>query len=263
MKRDAKYDDRTMPLLGHLTELRLRLIKALLGIAFAFAPAYFFAGELFALLTQPLHQVSSTPPILIGTGPTEAFFTKLKVSFIAALFLASPVVFYQVWQFIAPGLYESERRYALPFVFFATLFFLVGAGFCHIVVLPVGYAFFIDQYKSIGVEATLRISEYLTFTSRMLLAFGVTFELPVLTFFFARIGLVTYKTLLGAYRYAIVLIVIVAAMLTPGPDVASQLLMAAPLLILYTLSIGVAYLFGKTPLAETTEEKNVSVEAGK
>ena len=254
------HDDRTMPLLSHLEELRARLIKALLAIGFAIAPTYFFAGNIFSLLTQPLLQVSQSPVALIGTGPTEAFFTKLKVSFIAALFLASPVVFYQIWKFVAPGLYESERRYVFPFVFFATLFFLFGAAFCHLFVLPVGYAFFLEQYKSIGVEATLRISEYLTFTSRMLLAFGVTFELPVLTFFFARIGLVTYKTLLGTYRYAIIIIFIVAAMLTPGPDVASQLLMATPLLVLYTLSIGVAYLFGGKPKdagqeQETTEKK--------
>lgn len=252
------YDDRTMPLLGHLEELRSRLIKALLAIGVALGPTYIFAGELFSFLTQPLLQVSQSPIALIGTGPTEAFFTKLKVSFIAALFVASPVVFYQIWKFVAPGLYESERRYVFPFVFFATLFFVFGAGFCHFLVLPVGYAFFLDQYESIGVEATLRISEYLTFTSRMLLAFGVTFELPVLTFFFARIGLVTYKTLLGTYRYAILIIFIVAAMLTPGPDVASQLLMATPLLVLYTLSIGVAYLFGKKPesAAEETAEEN-------
>jgi len=242
------YDDRTMPLLGHLEELRSRLIKAVIAIGLALAPTYFFAGELFSFLTQPLQQMSPTPPMLIGTGPTEAFFTKLKVSFIAALFLASPVVFYQIWQFVAPGLYESERRYVFPFVFFATLFFLFGAGFCHFFVLPVGYAFFLAQYESIGVEATLRISEYLTFTTRMLLAFGVTFELPVLTFFFARVGLVTYKTLLGTYRYAIVIIFVVAAILTPGPDVASQFLMAAPLLLLYT--------FGRTP-------KSAAEEAGK
>lgn len=256
------YDERTMPLLGHLAELRSRLIKALLAIALALIPTYWFAGELFAFLTQPLQQLSSTPTTLIGTGPAEAFFTKLKVSFIAALFLASPVVFYQLWQFVAPGLYEQERKYVLPFVFFATLFFLLGAGFCHVYVLPVGYAFFLEQYESIGVQATLRISEYLTFTARMLLAFGVTFELPVLTFFFARVGLVTYKTLLGMYRYAVIVIFIVAAILTPGPDVASQLLMATPLLILYTLSIGVAYLFGKkpAPAAEEAEGAEASKE---
>jgi len=235
------YDDRTMPLLGHLEELRARIIKALIAVVVAFVPSYFFASSLFALLTQPLQQAAPIPPMLIGTSPAEAFFTKLKVAFIASLFLASPVVFHQVWQFVAPGLYEHERRYVLPFVFFATLFFLLGAGFCHLIVLPVGYAFFLEQYKDIGVQATLRISEYLTFTARMLLAFGVTFELPVLSFFFARVGLITHETLLGFFRYAIVFIFILAAVLTPGPDVASQLLLAAPLLLLYSLSIGVAY----------------------
>jgi sec-independent protein translocase protein TatC len=245
-------DDRTMPLLGHLEELRSRLIKALLAIAVAFVPAYYFAGVLFQFLTQPLQQSAPDPVTLIGTSPAEAFFTKLKVSFIASVFTASPVVFHQIWQFVAPGLYEHERRYVLPFVFFATFFFLAGAWFCHAIVLPVSYAFFLEQYESISVQATLRISEYLTFTARMLLAFGVTFELPVFAFFFARIGLITHQALLGFFRYAIVLIFIVAAVLTPSPDVASQLLLAGPLLLLYGLSIGVAYLFGKKPTA--TEE---------
>ena len=143
-------------------------------------------------------------------------------------------------------MYTQEKRYVFPFVIFATIFFVLGAGFCYVVVLPVGYAFFIEQYDSIGVQPTLKISEYLTFTSRMLLAFGVTFELPVLAFFFARIGLITHKTLLGYFRYAVVGIFITAAVLTPGPDIASQLLLAGPLLLLYGLSIGVAYFFGKS-----------------
>ncbi|MBI3757214.1 MAG: twin-arginine translocase subunit TatC [Deltaproteobacteria bacterium] len=256
------YDDRTMPLLGHLEELRSCIIKALLAIALALVPTYLFSSELFVLLTQPLQQIAPAPPMLIGTSPAEAFFTKLKVSFIAALFLASPVVFYQLWKFVAPGLYEQERRYVLPFVFFATCFFVLGATFCHVFVLPVGYAFFIDQYQSIGVHATLRISEYLSFTARMLLAFGVTFELPVLTFFFARIGLVTHTLLLSSFRYAVVIIFIVAAVLTPGPDVASQLMMATPLLALYILSIGIAYLFGKKRVETAEESESTELKAG-
>ena len=245
MKREVKYDDRTMPLLGHLEELRSRLIKALVAVGLAFIPAYVFADYLFTFLTQPLRQIKPDPPTLIGTGLAEAFFTKLKVAFIAALFLASPAIFYQIWQFIAPGLYAHERRYVIPFVLFASFFFVLGAGFCHAAVLPVAYAFFIEQYQTIDILATIRISEYLSFTARMLLAFGVTFELPVLAFFFARVGLINHKMLLGSLRYAIVVIFIVAAVLTPGPDVASQLLLATPLLLLYLLSIGVAYMFGQ------------------
>lgn len=255
------HDDRTMPLLGHLEELRARLTKALLAIGLAFLPAYLYAGVLFDFLVQPLQQTGTDPVSLIGTGPAEAFFTKLKVSFVASLFLSSPVLFYQVWRFVAPGLYEQERRYVLPFVFFATFFFLAGAWFCHALVLPVSYAFFLEQYESIQVQATLRISEYLAFTSRMLLAFGVTFELPVFAFFFARIGLITHKALLGFFRYAVVLIFVVAAVLTPSPDVASQVLLAGPLIALYGLSIGVAYVFGKPPLSETPETAEDGEEA--
>lgn len=239
--------DVKMPLTAHLEELRWRIIRALIAIVVAFAATYGFADWLFAFLTHPLTGYEELGPVqLIGTGVPEAFFTKLKVSLIAAVFLASPVIFYQTWQFISPGLYAREKRYTRPFVFFATLFFLLGATFCYTVVFPVGYAFFIAEYKTIGVTPAIRISEYLSFSSRMLLAFGVTFELPVVTFFLARVGMVTYRTLIGYTRYALVVIFILAAILTPA-DVASQVLMAGPLVLLYAISIGVAYLFGKQP----------------
>ncbi len=242
--------DVKMPLTEHLQELRWRLIKALLAIAVGFIACYNFADWLFEFLTRPLLALNVTAGQgdavhLIGTGLVEAFFTKLKVSFIAAIFLASPMILYQIWQFVAPGLYEHEKRYALPFVIFGTFFFAVGAWFCYWAVLPVGYQFFIQQYATIQVDPQIRISEYLSFTARMLLAFGVTFELPLAVFFLARFGLVTHRMMLNYTRYAILVIFIVAAVLTPGPDVASQLLMATPLLILYALSIGVAYVFGK------------------
>jgi len=246
MSADAK-----MPLTAHLEELRWRLIKALAAISVAFCGCYAFAELLFDFLTRPLLALNlgegtgSDVVHLIGTGVVEAFFTKMKVSFIAAIFVASPIILYQLWQFIAPGLYDTEKRYARPFVFFGTFFFLCGAWFCYALVLPVGYRFFIEQYGSIRVSPEIRISEYLSFTSRMLLAFGATFEMPVVTFFLARLGVVTHTAMLSYLRYAILVIVIVAAILTPGPDVASQLLMAAPLLVLYGLSIGVAYVFGK------------------
>lgn len=237
--------DVKMPLTAHLEELRWRLIRALIAVAVGFAAAYGFAEQLFVFLTHPLLAYEAGPVELIGTGVTEAFFTKLKVALIAGIFLASPVIFYQLWQFVVPGLYESEKKFARPFVFCATLFFVSGAAFCYQVVFPVGYAFFVEQYATIGVQPAIRISEYLSFSARMLLAFGVTFELPVVTFFLSRVGLVTHRTMLAYFRYAILLIFILAAVLTPGPDIASQLLMAGPLLLLYILSIGVAYVWGK------------------
>jgi len=244
-------NDATMPLTAHLEELRWRLIRAFAAIAVAFAVCYGFSDRIFTILTQPLLGAGDQQLLLIGTGVTEAFFTRLKVTFIAAIFAASPVIFYQAWRFVAPGLYANERRTAIPFVFAGTFFFVAGAVFCYFLVFPVGYAFFLEEYRTIGVSPSIRISEYLSFASRMLLAFGVTFELPVVTFFLARVGLVTHRMLLKWFRYAIVVIFIVAAVLTPGPDAASQFLMATPLLFLYVVSIGVAWFFGRSRPAST------------
>jgi sec-independent protein translocase protein TatC len=239
--------DATMPLTEHLRELRTRLIRALLAVGVGFAVCYGYADVLFALLARPLVGLESDGVAvnLIGTGVAEAFFTKIKVAAIGGVFLASPVILYQIWAFVVPGLYDSEKRYARPFVFFGTFFFFAGALFCYELVMPLGYRFFLEQYVSIGVAPEIRISEYLSFTSRMLLAFGTTFEMPVVTFFLARIGLVTHRTLIDYGRYAVVGIFVAAALLTPSVDVASQFLMAGPLLVLYVVSIGVAFVFAR------------------
>ena len=241
--------DVEMPLTAHLEELRWRLLKALLAIALGFGIAYWYADVLFEILIRPLNAAAVGHDVkLIGTGITEAFFTKLKVAAIAGVFLAAPVILYQVWRFIAPGLHEHEKWYVVPFVFFGTAFFVGGAVFCYELVFEVGYAFFIEQYASIGIEPALRISEYLSFSSRMVLAFGVTFELPVVAFFLARVGAIDHWTLIRPWRYALIVIVVLAAILTPGPDIASQMLLAAPLTILYVVSIGVAYVFRRRGL---------------
>ena len=243
-----------MPLTAHLEELRTRLIRALLAIAIGFAACYGFSEPLVVFLIRPLQSIRPEQSLVIGTGVTDAFFTKLKVAAVAGIFLASPAVFYQAWQFVAPGLYERERRVALPFSLAASFFFVTGAAFCYYAVFPVAFRFFLEQFTSIDIAPQIRVNEYLSFVSRMLLAFGATFELPVATFFLARIGLVTHRMMLAVWRYAIVVIFIVAAVLTPGPDVASQMLMATPLLILYGLSIGIAYLVGRPSSGEQASE---------
>jgi len=247
-------DDVRMPLTAHLEELRTRLIRALLAIAIGFAACYGFSEPLVTFLIRPLQSIRPEQSLVIGTGVTDAFFTKLKVAAVAGIFLASPAVFYQAWQFVAPGLYERERRVALPFSLAASFFFVTGAAFCYYAVFPVAFRFFLEQFTSIDIAPQIRVNEYLSFVSRMLLAFGATFELPVATFFLARIGLVTHRTMTAVWRYAIVVIFIVAAVLTPGPDVASQMLMATPLLILYGLSIGIAYLVGRPSNGEQASE---------
>jgi sec-independent protein translocase protein TatC len=238
-----------MPLVEHLTELRTRLIWAFGAIAVGFAIAYIFADNLFAALTWPIRDVSHGKVLLIGTGVAEAFFTKIKVALIAGLFIASPAVFYEIWKFVAPGLYQAERRLARPFVFFASLFFALGGYFCWAVVFKVGYAFFLSQYASIGITPTIRISEYLAFSSKLLLAFAVTFEMPIFAFFFTKLGLIDYSMMIRYFRYAVLAIFVIAAAIAP-PDMISMFLLAIPLLVLYGLSIGVAYFFKAEPAAK-------------
>ncbi|HLI82198.1 MAG TPA: twin-arginine translocase subunit TatC [Candidatus Binataceae bacterium] len=242
-----------MPIMEHLRELRVRLIRAVIALTVGFIIAYFFADQLFAALTLPIREVSHGKLLLIGTGVGEAFFTKIKVSLVAGLFIASPAVFYEIWRFIAPGLYQSERRMAFPFIVFATIFFASGGYFCWAVVFKVGYAFFLEQYSSIGVQPTIRISEYLAFSAKLMLAFAITFEMPIFAFFLTRLGLIDHKMMIKQFRYAILIIFVISAALTP-PDMVSQFLLAIPLLALYVVSVGVSYVFrGKAEPATVAE----------
>jgi sec-independent protein translocase protein TatC len=243
-----KSEELRMPLIEHLTELRMRLIRALIALAVGFLIAYAIDDWLFNALTYPLRAASHGRVLLIGTGVAEAFFTKLKVALIAGLFIASPAVFLEIWKFIAPGLFETERRLARPFVISATIFFLAGGYFCWAVVFKIGYSFFLREYSSIGVTPTIRISEYLAFSAKLLLAFGITFELPIFAFFLTRMGVIDHRMMVNYFRYAVLAIFVVAVALTP-PDMISPFLLAIPLLALYGLSIGVSYCFRQNETA--------------
>jgi sec-independent protein translocase protein TatC len=243
---EATPEQARMSLIEHLQELRTRLIRAFIAIGIGFIIAYTIRKPLFLLLTYPIREVSSGKVLLIGTGVAEAFYAEIKVALIAGLFIASPAVFYEIWKFIAPGLYETERRMARPFVIFATIFFVLGGYFCWAVVFKVGYRFFLDQYSTIGITPMFTINEYLAFTSRLLLAFGLTFEMPIFAFFFTKLGVIDYKMLFSYWRYAVLGIFVVSAALTP-PDMISMFLLAVPLLLLYTLSVGVAWMFRLKP----------------
>jgi sec-independent protein translocase protein TatC len=229
----------------HLEELRWRLLKAFAAVAVAFVLSYAVSDKIFAFMVVPLKQTLRPDQSLIGTGVAEAFFIEMKVALVAGLFLASPLVFYQIWRFVAPGLLGGEKRMVIPFVLCATVFFIGGAYFCYRVVLPVAFGYFIDQYRSLAVAPEIRIGEYFSFFFRMVLAFGVTFELPVFTFFLVRVGLVNHRLMWRSFRYAVVLIFVIAAILTPTPDIVNQTLLALPMLLLYLLSIGVAYIWRK------------------
>lgn len=229
-------DPKEMPFLKHLEELRGCLIQTAIGVAVGSAICLMFSDELVMLLTEPLRAQFGAGAELIGTGPAEAFMVKLKTGVAAGVILSSPYSFLQLWRFIAPGLLEEERNYALPFVCVTTACFILGIFFCIAVVFPFAFQFFLKEFASINLTPSIRIGEYLSFAVTMALVFGLIFELPVICYFLARIGILTAGWMKRTMRYAVVIIFVVAALLTP-PDVVSQILLAVPLLILYGLSI--------------------------
>ncbi|GAB4255883.1 MAG: hypothetical protein Kow0092_01430 [Deferrisomatales bacterium] len=240
-----------LPFTAHLEELRSRLIKAGLALIGGFAACYAVSEQLFAFLVQPLTAALPEGSHLAMIRVQEGFLTHLKVALLAGVFLASPVILYQAWKFVAPGLYPHEKRYVWPFVGTATVFFFAGAAFAYWVVFPFGFRFLL-AYAQGTIQASISMDAYLGFATRLLLAFGAVFELPVVVFFLAKMGLITYRPLVQGRGYALVIIFIVAAILTP-PDVFTQLLMAAPLYILYEISIVVARVFGRAPEEEEEE----------
>lgn len=235
-----------MTLTEHLEELRWCLLRSVIAVLVGSTVCYFFSNAIFAFMVAPLRENLQPGQGLIGTSVTEAFFSEIKVAIAAGVLFTCPYIFYQIWRFISPGLSGGEKKLVLPFVLCASLFFLGGAYFCYRIVLPVAFKYFVEQYDTMGVLPAIRIGEYFTFFFRMVLAFGITFELPVFTFFLVRLGLWNYRLMISSFRYAILVIFVLAAILTPTPDVINQSLLALPMLVLYVASIGVAYVWRKT-----------------
>ena len=229
--------DEKMPFTLHLEELKTRLTHALIAIGICFVICYFVKEKLFKVLTLPLVAVLPDNSSMIFTSLPEAFFTYLKVSFFASIFLASPYILYQIWKFMSPGLYKSEKKYVVPFVTFSTMFFLGGSLFAYYVVFPFGFKFFIGFGNDV-IRPMLSLREYLSFAMKLLIAFGVIFELPIFMFFLAKIGVVNSRILVKKRKYAILMVFVVAALFTP-PDIVTQGLMALPLMLLYEISIWV------------------------
>ncbi len=246
-------DEEKLPFTGHLEELRTRLIRCFVAIIIGAGCAYAFKEKLFNLLTQPLISVMPEGKHLIYTGLPEAFFTYLKVSLLTGVFLAAPVIAFEFWMFVMPGLYKRERLLLAPVILLSSIFFVGGALFGYFIVFPWGFKFFIG-FQSPSLQILPSMKEYLSLASKLLIAFGVVFELPIIITCMAAIGLVTPAFLRKNRKYALVLFFIGAAILTP-PDVATQIFMALPLIFLYELSIIGAMIFGRKPLDEDDEEE--------
>jgi len=240
---EAAIEATKAPLMEHLVELRKRLIYSMLAFVLCFVICFFFAQHIYAFLTEPLAATLKGQPNahLIYTAPGETFFTYMKVGMFAGLCLAFPIIAAQVWMFVAPGLYRQERRAFLPFLVATPVLFLTGAAFVYYVMLPFALKFFAGYETqggngTLGIELQAKVSEYFDFVATLIIAFGLTFQLPVLLSLLGKVGIVTAAQLRSMQRYAIVGIFAVAAIITP-PDAISMISLAVPLVALYEISI--------------------------
>jgi sec-independent protein translocase protein TatC len=241
-----------MGFLDHLDELRRRLMYSGIAIFVGFMACWIFSEQLFLFLSQPILPFLKEGEGLAFTKLADPFLLYMKVAFLASIFITSPFVITQAWFFIAPGLYKKEKRYGIPFIFFSTLFFIGGAAFGYYVAFPRVCGFLLgvgEQFRAI-----ITIREYLATLNKILLGLGLVFEMPILVFFLARLGLITPKFMIKNLRYAVLIIFIIAAIITPTPDIPTQVLFAGPMLLLYFFSILVAKIFQKRSSDEDEDD---------
>jgi sec-independent protein translocase protein TatC len=232
-----------MSFLDHLEELRQRLMKCLVALVVATGICWNWREQIFHFLTSPLRAYD--PDVkFIYTSPSEALMLYMKMAFFAGIFLAAPYVLYQVWAFIAPGLYAHEKKWAIPFITMGTFFFVGGAAFGHFFLFPMTFRF-LGEFGGGDMQFLPKVDEYYSFYSWFLLGLGVVFQLPVVVFVLARIGLVTPMFLLKQFKYAVLISFVLAAVITPTPDVVTQSMLAVPMLGLYLLGVGVAFVFAR------------------
>ena len=237
----------------HLSDLRKRLFISSAALFVAFFACFAVYEPILEWMMYPIEQVLPPGSQMVAIEVQETFFTALKVAFFSAFLVTLPIMLWQIWLFLAPGLYENEKKLVIPFVFGATIMFLIGASFAYYIVVPFGFEFLVN-FGSTVVAVMPSIGKYVSFFTKLLFGFGIAFELPVFTFFLAVIGIVTDKTLKDFFKYAIVLIFIISALLTP-PDVLTQFLMAGPLIVLYGISIYIAKIFNPADKEEEEEEE--------
>lgn len=243
-------DEAKQPFLSHLEELRDRLIKSFIAIGIAAVGAYVFSEEIFNFITSPLMGALTEDEKMIFTSPTEMIFTYIKVSIITGLLISSPYVFLQVWKFIAPGLYQNEKKYVVPFVVISTILFVGGTVFGYLMVLPLGFKVLLGIAPD-NVEAAIKVNEYFALSTKMLLGIGLGFEMPIVIFFLTKMGIVDIPFLKKNRKYAILLAFVASAIFTP-PDPVTQCIMAGPMIILFEAGIFFAG-FAKKKKKEKTD----------
>jgi sec-independent protein translocase protein TatC len=233
-----------MSFLDHLDELRKRLVYSLISLCVGIAIACLFIEQIYQFVMRPMQQMLPGGGKLIYTDAPEAFMLYIRLAIIAGLVVAAPLIMAQLWLFISPALYKKERRFAVPFVVLASIGFIGGAAFSHYIVFPVMWKFFVG-FSNDFVVFMPRIEDAFGLYIKMVVGMALVFQMPTLVFFLARFGLVTARMMLSYFKYAILAIFIIAAVITPSPDMASQCIVAVPMIGLYVISIAVAWLFGK------------------
>jgi len=253
MRKGKKSPD-AMSFLEHLEELRKRLFYSFVTIIVAVIPAWMFSKDLYKILAKPVTQYLPEGTQLAYTTLTAPFMLYIKVSFLAAILFTSPVIFLQLWYFIAPGLYKKEKKYVVPFVVFTSFFFSLGAVFGYFVVFPWACRFFLGMGSDF--QAVITVDKYFSLALRVLLGISLVFELPTLVFFLARMGMITSRWMVKNFKYAVLGVFIIAAIITPTPDMVTQSIIAVPMLGLYGLSILIAMIFGKKKLKREDDEED-------
>ena len=233
-----------MSFLEHLDELRRRIMYAVGAVFVGFVLAFFFIDEIFDFIMRPMQQLLPAGGTLVYTDPTEAFLLYIKIALIAGLLIASPAVMSQVWLFVAPGLYSHEKKWAIPFVAMSSFFFVLGAAFSHYIVFPLTWRFFVSFTTDI-LTFMPRIEPTFSIYLRLMLAFGIVFQMPTLVLFLARMGVLSARFLIRNFKYAVLIMVVASAVITPDGGGVSLVAMTGPMLLLYGLSIALAWLFGK------------------
>jgi len=246
-----------MTFLEHLEELRQRLVRACVYLAGGFGVGWFFREPVFHFLVEPMRRAGYTDAFIF-TSPAEALMLYMKMAFFVGIFVASPFVLYEIWAFISPGLYKHEKAWAIPFIGMGSVFFVTGALFGHYFLFPNTFRF-LAGFGGPDMRFLPKIDEYWSFYSWFLLGLGLVFQIPVIIFVLARIGLVTPRLLLRWWKFAVLASFIIAAFITPSPDMVNQTALALPMIGLYGLGVLVAWLFGKK--RQTSEERSAALSA--
>jgi len=248
MRKGRKSPDE-MTFLEHLEDLRKRLFYSAVAIFVTVIPCWIFSKNVFTVLARPVTKYLPEGVKMAYTSLTAPFMLYMKVAFLTAIFITAPFLFLQLWYFVAPGLYQKEKKYVVPFVLFTTIFFIAGALFGYYVVFPWACRFFISLGSDFN--PVLTVDTYFSFSLKVLLGIALVFETPTLIFFLSKLGLITSRWMIKNFKYAVLAVFVIAAVITPTPDMITQSIVAVPMLILYTLGIAIAFIFGK----ERTERR--------